>query len=149
MHIRAIRPDEIDRFAAFHPDENAAAQTRAYLARQLDAGHTRLAWCFVAEEGEQFLGRVAFWGLAGAMLPDAIALLELPWSEDAVAVGERLFDATLPPLAAQGVPHLDYSLREPSPWHRFPDRQRPVLAQLGFRLMREAKRYDRIAPIVG
>lgn len=59
----------------------------------------------------------------------------------AAPIGERLLSETLAPFTCMGVPHVDYSLREPSPWHRFPEHQRVVLVQLGFRLMREAKRY--------
>jgi ribosomal protein S18 acetylase RimI-like enzyme len=142
MRIRLLRPDELDRFAALHANPAANAETRMYLDRQLEAGHIRLEWCFVAEEGEQCLGRLAYWGLAGAQLPEAIALLDLPWDERAAPIGQRLLSETLAPFAAQGAPHVDYSLREPSPWHRLPERQRPMLEQLGFRLMREAKRYD-------
>ena len=117
MHIRAIQPDEIGRFAAFHPDRSAAAETQAYLVRQFEGGHSRPAWCLVAEQDTQFRGRVAYWGLASSTLPVAIALLDLPWEDDALSVGERLLGATLAPFMAQGLRQLDYSLREPSPWH--------------------------------
>lgn len=148
MRIRTIRPEELDRFAALHLDPVANTEARAYLDRELEAGHIRIEWCFVAEDSEEFLGRVAYWALAAAEFPDAIALLDLPWEKGAVPTGDYLLRETLAPFAAKGAPHVDYSLREPSAWHRLPGHQRVVLEQLGFRLMRDAKRYTWAAAAV-
>ena len=78
MRTRPVRADELDLFvgAAGSPDHRK--EVRQYLQSMFAAGSMREEWCFVAEEEDRPLGRVAFWTLPGMEEPFALVLLDVP-----------------------------------------------------------------------
>lgn len=57
-------------------------EIRRYLKSMSDAGAMRPEWCFVVEEENRPIGRVAFWTLLTMKYPFALVLLGLPWDGD-------------------------------------------------------------------
>ena len=71
MHTRPVRADELDLFVGAAGTTDHRREVEYYLESMFAAGSMRPEWCFVVEEGEGPLGRVAFWTLPGMEEPFA------------------------------------------------------------------------------
>ncbi|HUS15221.1 MAG TPA: GNAT family N-acetyltransferase [Chloroflexia bacterium] len=145
MIIRAIHPAEIPAFveAATRAEDAEAIQT--YLDRLLTGGYTQAAWCFVAEEAGQFVGRVAYWTLPCKGQPTDIVLLDLPWEHDYRTSGTRLLAESAAIMRRHGATDLEYVLDLPAlapQWQHFPEQRQHLLAQAGFVQIRETLRFS-------
>ena len=143
MRTRPISPGELDLFveAAGSPDYHT--EVRQYLESMISAGSMRPEWCFVAEERDFSLGRVAFWTLPGLEEPFALVLLDVPW--DGGHVGTRLLRYVLDEarrLGAKEIEHvIDYPPMRPQFQHH-PEVRVALLEHGGFALRRETDRFE-------
>lgn len=144
MRIRSIHPGELEAFAAAGATEHAAAISQ-YLDQMLAKGAMRAGWCFVAEEKDRFVGRVAYWTLPTIGVPLDIVLLDVPWDGDYLTIGLRLLQES---RQALGAAELGYVLDMPPQWpqwHYFPEQRHHLLAEAGFIVERETSRFEKNA----
>jgi len=145
MHIRPVRADELDRFteAAGSPDHRR--EVAQYLKSMFAAGSMRPEWCFVAEEGDRPLGRVAFWTLPGLEQPFALVLLDVSWDGDYMGVGTRLLGDVLEEARALGAEEIEHVVDDPPVQPQFqysPERRIELLRSVGFTFRRETGRFE-------
>ena len=145
MHTRPVRADELDLFveAAGAPDHRRGVER--YLESMFAAGSMRLEWCFVAEEGVEPLGRVAFWTLPGMEEPFALVLLDVPWDGDYMGVGTRLLEDVLDKARALGAEEIEHVVDDPPMRPQFqhhPEQRIELLERVGFDFRRETGRFE-------
>jgi RimJ/RimL family protein N-acetyltransferase len=145
MHTRPVRADELDLFvgAASSPDHRK--EVEHYLKSMFAAGSMRQEWCFVAEEGDRPLGRVAFWTLPGMKEPFALVLLDVPWEGDYTGVGTRLLGDVLSEARTLGANEIEHVLDAPPMPPQFqhhPGRRIELLEGVGFAFRRETGRFE-------
>jgi uncharacterized cupin superfamily protein/RimJ/RimL family protein N-acetyltransferase len=145
MRTRPVRADELDLFveAGGHPDHRE--EVRQYLRSMLAAGSMRPEWCFVAEVEKQCVGRAALWALPGMDEPLALVLLDVPWEDDHLTVGNQLLDDVLAHARVLGAEEIEHVLDAPpmSPqFQDYPQRRAELLEATGFVLRRETDRFE-------
>jgi RimJ/RimL family protein N-acetyltransferase len=110
------------------------------------AGSMRPGWCFVAEEEDRLLGRVAFWTLPGMEEPLAVVLVDVPWENgDYVGVGTRLLGDVLNEARGLGAKELEHVLDTPPmrpQFQHYPEKRVGLLESLGFAFRRETARFE-------
>jgi RimJ/RimL family protein N-acetyltransferase len=146
MHIHPVPLKDLNIFidAAGSPDHRE--EVEQYLDRMFAAGSMRPEWCFVAEEGDRPLGRVAFWTLPGMEEPFALVLLDVDWEGDHTAAGTRLLRYTLDAARALGAEEIEHVVDDPPIRPQFQhhaDRRIELLESVGFSLRRETSRFER------
>ena len=65
MRIRPVGDEELELFVEAAGLPNHQSEIRQYLKNMFAAGSMRPEWCFLAEEGDHPVGRIAFWTLPG------------------------------------------------------------------------------------
>ena len=144
MHIRPIHDDEIDLFVEAggtgHHDE-----VKQYVEGMFAAGAMRPEWCFIIEQKELALGRVALWSLPGADRPLALVLLDVPWEEEGMIAGVPLLRNVLDKARALGAEEIEHVLDSPPMYPQFQshrERRTELLNAVGFALRRETIRFE-------
>jgi GNAT superfamily N-acetyltransferase len=145
MHTRPVRADELYLFieAASSPDHHR--EVEEYLDSMFTAGTMRQEWCFVAEEEDRPLGRVAFWTLPGTEKPFAIVLLDVPWDDDYMGVGTCLLGGVLKEAQRLGAKEIMHVIDSPpmSPqFQHHTDERVELLGSVGFAFRRETGRFE-------
>jgi predicted N-acetyltransferase YhbS/RimJ/RimL family protein N-acetyltransferase len=145
MRTRPVRADELDLFveAAGSPDHRE--EVEQYLESMFAAGSMHPEWCFVAEEGDRPLGRVAFWTLPGMEEPFALVLLDVPWNGDHMGVGQRLLEDVLNEARRLGAKEIEHVLDAPPMRPQFqyhPEKRVELLKGVGFAFRRETGRFE-------
>jgi GNAT superfamily N-acetyltransferase/RimJ/RimL family protein N-acetyltransferase len=143
MRTRPISPGELDLFveAAGSPDHHR--EVRQYLESMISTGSMRPEWCFVAEEQDLPLGRVAFWTLPGLQAPLALVLLDLPWEGD--HVGTRLLGDVLNEARTLGAKEIEHVIDAPPMRPQFqhhPETRVALLEHSGFAFRRATDRFE-------
>jgi ribosomal protein S18 acetylase RimI-like enzyme len=107
MKVRSINRDEIDRFCDLGED---AKKFKSTLTELFGNKECCPEWCFVAEEGDQWVGRVAYWIFISD--PEDIYMmgLHLPWTGDYLGVGRELLLESLSQLRAKGAQSVECRL---------------------------------------
>jgi RimJ/RimL family protein N-acetyltransferase len=145
MRTRPVRAEELDFFVEVAGSPEHRREVEHYLESMFVAGSMRSEWCFVAEEEDRPLGRVAFWTLPGMEEPFALVLLDVPWDGDYTVVGTRLLVDVLNEarrLGAKGIEHvLDAPPMQPQFQH-YPDKRVELLESVGFAFRRETGRFE-------
>lgn len=144
MQIRPIRPSELPAFAAIGADNRHTDDIRQYLDQMIAAGSMRPDWCFVADDGDQLRGRVAFWTLPKVGVPLAIVLLDAPSQHADHDIGLRLLDESIAVMRAHGAADLEHVLDLPAQWPQWqadPERRHGLLTEAGFTIQRETRRF--------
>jgi hypothetical protein len=143
MRIRPIHPDELGVFAAVGTRTEHIEGVSQYLGQMLAKGAMRAEWCFVAEEADHLLGRVAYWTLPNIGVPLDVVLLDMPWDGDYLTLGTRLLQETRQALGAAELGHvLDTPPQWPQ-WHYFPEPRHHLLTEVGFIVERETIRFEK------
>jgi len=144
MHTRPIRADELDLFVEAggtgHHNE-----VKQYLESMFTAGAMRPEWCFVVEEEERALGRVALWALPGADRPLALVLLDVHWEGEYPATGTLLLRDVLDRARTLGAEEIEQVLDAPPMYPQFqhyPENRVELLKGVGFSLKRETLRFE-------
>jgi predicted N-acetyltransferase YhbS len=145
MHTRPVRADELDLFVGAAGTTDHRREVEYYLESMFAAGSMRPEWCFVVEEGEGPLGRVAFWTLPGMEEPFALVLLDVPWDGDYMGVGTRLLGDVLDKARALGAEEIEHVVDDPPMRPQFqhrPERRVELLEGVGFVFRRETGRFE-------
>ena len=145
MRTRPIRADELDLFveAAGSPDHRE--EVSQYLQNMFAAGSMRPEWCFLAEEEDLPLARVAFWTLPGMEEPFALVLLDVPWDGDYMGVGTCLLGEVLNEARSLGAEELEHVIDSPPMQPQFqhhPEKRVQLLEGVGFAFRRETGRFE-------
>jgi GNAT superfamily N-acetyltransferase/RimJ/RimL family protein N-acetyltransferase len=145
MRIRSVGTNELDLFidAAGFPDHRS--EIEQYLDRMFAAGSMRPEWCFIAEEEDRPVGRVAFWTLPGMEQSFALVLLDVDWEGVYTAVGTRLLQYTLDEARALGAEDIEHVIDAPPIRPQFQHHAQKrigLLKSAGFYLRRETGRYE-------
>ncbi len=75
MRTRTVRADEPDLFVEAGGAPEHRYEVKSYVEDMFAAGFMRPEWCFVLEDGDRAVGRVALWTLPKSEEPlDALAL---------------------------------------------------------------------------
>jgi ribosomal protein S18 acetylase RimI-like enzyme len=146
IRIRPVGNDELDLFveAAGLPDHQR--EIRQYLKNMFAAGSMRPEWCFLAEDGDRPVGRVAFWTLPGMEEPFALVLLDVDWEGNYAPLGKRLLRYTLDAahaLGAADIEHVIDDLPVRPQFQHHANRRIELLESVGFSLRRETSRFER------
>ena len=145
MLISPVSPENLGNFieAAGSPDHYE--EVDHYLRHMFSASSMRPERCFIAEEGDRPVGRVAFWTLPGMKEPFALVLLDVGWEGDYAAVGRRLLGHALDAARALGAGDMEHVIDAPPmrPQFQHHARKRIELSKsTGFYLRRETGRYE-------
>src|SRR5215210_8429538 len=151
MNVRAVSTAELDLFVetAGFPDHHK--QVEKYLDRMFAAGSMRPEWCFVAEEGNRPVGRVAFWTLPGMEQPFALVLLDVDWDGDYPSVGKCLLGSVLDEAHALGAEEIEHVIDDPPIRPQFQhhaNKRIGLLKRVGFSLRRETSRFERLGELL-
>jgi predicted N-acetyltransferase YhbS len=146
IRIRPVGNDELELFvdAAGLPDHQR--EIRQYLKNMVAAGSMRPEWCFLAEEGDRPVGRVALWTLPGMEEPFALVLLDVDWEGDYAAVATRLLEGMLDEARALGAEDIEHVIDDPPIRPQFQhhaERRKRILESVGFSRRRETSRFER------
>ena len=145
MRTRPVRADELDLFVEAAGSLDHREEVEQYLESMFAAGSMHPEWCFVAEEGDRPLGRVAFWTLPGMEEPFALVLLDVPWNGDHMGVGQRLLKDVLNEARRLGAKEIEHVLDAPPMRPQFqyhPEKRVELLKGVGFAFRRETGRFE-------
>lgn len=148
MHVRPIRPDEVAAFAALGGRPEHVADVRDYTERMFAGGAMRPAWCYVAEDGDRLVGRVAAWTLPHREIPLDLVLLDVPWDDQDLTIGVQLLHQTLQTMTTAGAEVIGHVLDSPvmaPQWQYEHERRVALLERVGFRVARETDRFEWVA----
>jgi hypothetical protein len=124
LTVRPLRgPDELGLFCHFPYPRNGS------LAADLDAGHRRPGWLWLALRGDDPVARAGWWARAGQPAPDLLDVFDLgddPGSPDRVAAGARLLQAAAAAIVPPGRPWPEYTRLEPPDWRDEPGSRQAV-----------------------
>ena len=145
MRIRPISADEIAAFAALTPFSGHHQPIQAYLEDMFARGFLRPELCFVAEQAERLLGRLAYWTHPKSGTPTDLFLFDIPWERpDHILIGTQLVLETLPLVRNLGATALGYVVDTPAQtpqWQDFPMQRHHLLLTLGFQVVRQTNRF--------
>lgn len=145
MRTRPVHADELDLFVEAVGSPDHREEVRRYLRGMFVAGSMRPEWCFVVEEEDRPLGRVAFWTLPGMEEPFALVLLDVPWDGDYVGVGTRLLGDVLNEARGLGAREIEHVIDAPPmrpQFQRYPEKRVELLESVGFAFRRETGRFE-------
>ena len=143
MRTQTVRAAELDRFVEAGGAVQNREEVRQYVQSMFDAGSMRPEWCFVIEEGDGTLGRVAFWTLPGMHGPLDLVLLDVAWED--LPTGERLLEDVLERARSLGAREIGHVIDAPPMWPQWqdsPERRVELLERVGFVLRRETSRFE-------
>ncbi|MGH3146995.1 MAG: GNAT family N-acetyltransferase, partial [Rubrobacter sp.] len=133
MRTHTVRAVELDRFVEASGTDHHQEEVRQYAQSMFDAGSMRPEWCFVIEEGDRDLGRVALWTLPGVDEPLDMVLLDVPWEEP--STGVSLLEDVLERARFLGAREIGHVLDAPPMWPQWqhaPERRAGLLERAGF-----------------
>ncbi|KIL34359.1 hypothetical protein SD71_20220 [Cohnella kolymensis] len=146
MTVHPIQPSQLEQFIHIGSDTGHCDDTRRYLEQMLAAGSIRTEWCYVVEENDHMLGRVAFWSLPKSRTPQAIVLLDLPWEKSSyMSVGTALLQRCFADMRDLGTANAEYVLDGPAmapQWQNNAEERIKLLEHVGFRLLRKTYRFE-------
>jgi ribosomal protein S18 acetylase RimI-like enzyme len=142
MKIRSIGADERVAFARYTDHAEHNTQLAQYVADRWTEATSRPAWCFVAEDEGQIVGRVMYWALPGSAIPCVVDFLDVPWTDNYLEVGEALLRDTLARFARQGATTVRYEITLPSRFSTHPEKRIEILERVGFTVRREGDRWE-------
>jgi hypothetical protein len=143
MRTHTVCAVELDRFVEAGGATRHRQEVRQYVRSMFDAGCMRPDWCFVIEDGDGNLGRVALWTLPGMDEPLDLVLLDVPCEDP--SAGVRLLREVLERARLFGAQEIGHVLDAPPmkpQWQDSPDRRAWLLERAGFVLRRETSRFE-------
>jgi ribosomal protein S18 acetylase RimI-like enzyme len=143
MRTHTVCAAKLDRFVEAGGATRHRQEVRQYVRSMFDAGCMRPDWCFVIEDGDGNLGRVALWTLPGMDEPLDLVLLDVPCEDP--SAGVRLLREVLERARLFGAQEIGHVLDAPPmkpQWQDSPDRRAWLLERAGFVLRRETSRFE-------
>jgi RimJ/RimL family protein N-acetyltransferase len=145
MQTRTVRADELDLFVEAGGAPEHRREVKSYIEDMFAAGSMRPEWCFVLEDGDRAVGRVALWTLPKAEEPLDAVLLDVPWNGEYLSLGELLLVDVLGEARALGAEEIGHVLDSPPMWPQFQqhtEERAELLRLAGFALKRETVRFE-------
>jgi ribosomal protein S18 acetylase RimI-like enzyme len=145
MQTRTVRADELDLFVEAGGAPEHRREVKSYIEDMFAAGSMRPEWCFVLEDGDRAVGRVALWTLPKAEEPLDAVLLDVPWNGEYLSLGELLLVDVLGEACALGAEEIGHVLDSPPMWPQFQqhtEERAELLRLAGFALRRETVRFE-------
>jgi RimJ/RimL family protein N-acetyltransferase len=144
IHIRCA--SSIEAFAAVATSHEHVADTAQYVRRLFDTKCSRPDWCFIAEESDEAVARIALWSSPHDDIPRDFVLFNAPWGSNGSARDaathllshiEQFFIAA----GANSIGHCqDVPPREPQ-WQTNESARQQSLEGAGFHIARHTLRY--------
>jgi len=135
--IRSISSAELEAWA--HISDRPDRFLERGIRSRWDSGSSRPEWCFLAEQGDRTVGRLAFAAdPTASILPDLefkILGLWLDWDREPLAVGAELLDHTLSAVLPPGRQTVDAWANPEYMEHA--DMRRALFERAGFALFQE------------
>ena len=145
MHTRTVGADELDLFVEAGGVPEHRREVKGYVEDMFAAGSMRPEWCFVFEDRDRVLGRVALWTLPKSEEPLDAVLLDVPWKSEYLHIGEQLLADVLEEARSLGAKEVGYVLDAPPMWPQFqhsPEQRAELLERSRFVLRRETVRFE-------
>jgi RimJ/RimL family protein N-acetyltransferase/predicted N-acetyltransferase YhbS len=145
MQTRTVRADELDLFVEAGGAPEHRREVKSYVEDMFAAGSMRPEWCFVLEDGDRAVGRVALWTLPKSEEPLDAVLLDVPLNGEYLSLGERLLVYVLGEARALGAQEIGHVIDSPPMWPQFqqhPEERAELLGPAGFALKRETVRFE-------
>lgn len=145
MRTRTVGADELDLFVEAGGAPENRREVKSYVEDMFAAGSMRPEWCFVLEDGERAVGRVALWTLPKSEEPLDAVLLDVPWDGEYLGLGELLLVEVLGEAGALGAREIGHVIDGPPMWPQFqqhPEERAELLGLAGFALKRETLRFE-------
>ena len=145
MRTRTVRADELDLFVEAGGAPEHRREVKSYVEDMFAAGSMRPEWCFVLEDGDRAVGRMALWTLPKSEEPLDAVLLDVPWNGEYRSLGELLLVDVLGEARALGAEEIGHVLDSPPMWPQFqqhPKERAELLGLTGFALKRETVRFE-------
>ena len=145
MRIRTVGANELDLFVEAGGAPEHRREVKSYVEDMFAAGSMRPEWCFVLEDGDRAVGRVALWTLPKSAEPLDAVLLDVPWNGEYLSLGELVLVEVLGEARALGATEIGHVLDSPPMWPQFqhhPEERAELLGLAGFALKRETVRFE-------
>ena len=113
MRTRTVRADELGLFVEAGGALEHRREVKGYVEDMFAAGSMRPEWCFVFEDGDRAVGRVALWTLPKSEEPLDAVLLDVPWKGEYLRVGELLLVDVLGQARTLGAREIGHVLDSP------------------------------------
>jgi RimJ/RimL family protein N-acetyltransferase len=136
VRVRALQLDEIDRFCELGEDSGTFKETLSELWTRKECCPE---WCFVAEEDDRWIGRVAYWIFTSDPHELYMMGLELPWDGNYLRIGQELFAQSLVHMRERGAETLE--CRMYSGFTRFIDEHMEFFKRIRLPLIQEKWRF--------
>ncbi|UCG42843.1 MAG: GNAT family N-acetyltransferase [candidate division WOR-3 bacterium] len=135
MTVRTISAQELDSFAAPYASE----WVKEMLSKFWQEGRSSPEQCFLAEDEQGIVGRVAYWSQASAPADLFVFGLHLPWKADYVEVGKELFRASLELMSGRGARSVTLYFHAEFDGHV--EQRHRLMQELGFEQSQDKVRY--------
>lgn len=142
MHIRSIAPDELAAFASVPGDAERSAAIKEVLGTYLADGITHPRFLWIAEDEEQWLGRVAYTANRGETEPSYLVWLDVAAHQDETSVASALIRESLAHLRTPSLRQVEGILDAPSPFTADPRQSAQLLSAGGFHLSVDRRRFE-------
>ena len=142
MQFRSITPAEVPAFATIAGDAERSAAVEEQLRGYIAGGYSEPGWLWIAEDGGQMTGRLAYTGNRGQRFPSYVVWLDVAASHDETAAVSGLMRASLAQLRVPELRLVEAILDAPSPFTADPDRFATLLGAAGFRLVVDRRRFE-------
>lgn len=145
MHTRSLRAGELDLFVEAGGAPEHRREVKSYVEDMFARGSMRPEWCFVLEDGDRALGRVALWTLPKTERPLDAVLLDVPWDGEHLEIGGRLLRDVFEEAHSLGAEEIGHVLDAPPMLPQFqhrPEKRIELLKWVGFALTRETVRFE-------
>jgi ribosomal protein S18 acetylase RimI-like enzyme len=139
IRIRSIAANELEAFAMMTYNQDKGCQFKQALVDMWRDNESYPEWCFVVEQNERFIARVAYWAFASSPNEINMTGLHVPWNGAYLSIGRDLLLESLRQMQAKGATNLGACLYSDST--TFLKKRIALLRQVGLRLMQEKQRY--------
>lgn len=139
VNIRAIRYDEVSKFSELGNDDLGKVRLKETVLRMWDEGQSQPELCFVIEEEDQFLGRVAYFQYPSEPLEIRMCLLYLSPDRDVFELGGKLIKESLICLKNKGFNSVEYHLYSKD--SEYYNEYKEVFLKMGFEILQQKKNF--------
>ncbi len=142
MQFRSITPAEVTAFATIAGDAERSVALEEQLRGYIAGGYGDPGWLWIAEEGGQIVGRLAYTGNRGQGFPSYVVWMDVASGQDETTVAGGLMQASLAKLRVPELRLVEAILDAPSPFTADPARFATLLAEAGFHLVVDRRRFE-------
>jgi RimJ/RimL family protein N-acetyltransferase len=139
MIVRSINPDDINEFCNVGLDEEKALKFKERIIKAWEEKRSYPEWCFVAEEDERFVAKVAFDIFPSEPRNLMVWGLYVPEGEDYLKIGKELFKGAIEQFKNEGFKLIQYHLYGKNDMEL--NEPRELFLRSGFEIQQEKRNY--------